>query len=94
MDFLEDGWPPHMFSDQLLLTEEEMQHAVDYITASREAFEVEYKEVVEQAEEEERYGLARQQEIEKKISERQGPPPNLSPEQAAAWSRLMYLRSN
>lgn len=92
MDFLEDGWPPHLLSDQLRLTDEEMQHAVNYIAANREAFEAEYKEVVQQAEERERYWRARQQEIEKKIAERQGPPPNLSPEQAAAWSRLMFLR--
>lgn len=92
MDFLKDGWPPHLLRDQLLLTEEEMQYVVDYIAANRESFEAEYEEVVKQAAERERYWRARQEALQKRLDERPGPPPNLSPEQAAAWSRLAALR--
>jgi uncharacterized protein (DUF433 family) len=92
MDFLKDGWPPHLVRDQLLLTEEEMQNVLDYIAANRESFEAEYEEVVQHAAERERYWRARQEALQKRLDERPGPPPNLSPEQAAAWSRLAALR--
>lgn len=92
MDFLKAGWPPHLLRDQLLLTAEEMQHVLDYLAAHREEFEAEYAEVVRQAKEEEQYWRARQEALQKKLAERPGPPPNLSPEQAAAWSRLAALR--
>jgi hypothetical protein len=92
MDFLKDGWPPHLLRDQLLLTEEQMQNVVDYIDANREAFEAEYEEVLRQAKEEEQYWRARQEALQKRLAERPGPPPNLSPEQAVAWARLSALR--
>lgn len=92
MDFLKEGWPPHLLRDQLLLTGEEMQNAVNYIEANREAFEAEYEEVVQHAKEEEAYWRARQEDLQKRLAERPGPPPNLSPEQAVAWARLMALR--
>ena len=91
-DFLNDGWPPHLVQDQLLLTEEEMQNVLDYIAANRESFEAEYADVVRQAAERERYWRARQEALQKRLDERSGPPPNLSPEQAAAWARLAALR--
>src|SRR6185369_14411263 len=91
-DFLNDGWPPHLVQDQLLLTEEEMQNVLDYIATNRESFETEYAEVVQQAAERERYWRARQEALQKRLDERPGPPPNLSPEQAAAWARLAALR--
>lgn len=92
MDFLKDGWPPHLLRDQLLLTDEEMQNVVDYIAANRESFEAEYAEVVQHAEEEERYWRARQEVLQRHLDQRTGPPPNLSPEQAAAWARLAARR--
>lgn len=92
MDFLKDGWPPHLLRDQLLLTEEEMQNVVDYIAANRESFEAEYAEVVQHAAEEERYWRARQEALERRLDQRTEPPPNLSPEQAAAWARLAARR--
>lgn len=91
-DFLNDGWPPHLVQDQLLLSEEEMQNVLDYIAANRDSFEAEYAEVVQQAAERERYWRARQEALQKRLDERSGPPPNLSPEQAAAWARLAALR--
>jgi uncharacterized protein (DUF433 family) len=91
-DFLNDGWPPHLVRDQLLLTEEEMQNVLDYIAANRESFQTEYADVVQQAAERERYWRARQEALQKRLDERSGPPPNLSPEQAAAWARLAALR--
>lgn len=91
-DFLNDGWPPHLVRDQLLLTEEEMQNVLDYIAANRESFQTEYAEVVQQAAERERYWRARQEALQKRLDERSGPPANLSPEQAAAWARLAALR--
>jgi hypothetical protein len=91
-DFLNDGWPPHLVQDQLLLTEEEMQNVLDYIAANRDSFEAEYAEVVQQAAKRERYWRARQEALQKRLDERSGPPPNLSPEQAAAWARLAALR--
>jgi uncharacterized protein (DUF433 family) len=92
MDFLKDGWPPHLLRDQLLLTEEEMQNVLDYLATNRERFEAEYTEVVRQAKEEEQYWRARQEALQQRLDERVGPPPNLSPEQAAAWARLAALR--
>jgi uncharacterized protein (DUF433 family) len=92
MDFLREGWPPHLLRDQLLLTEEEMQNAVNYIEANREAFEAEYEEVVQHAKEEEVYWRARQEDLQTRLAERPGPPPNLSPEQAVAWARLIAIR--
>lgn len=92
MDFLREGWPPHLLRDQLLLTEEEMQNVLDYLATNRERFEAEYTEVVRQAKEEELYWRARQEALQKRLDERVGPPPNLSPEQAAAWARLAALR--
>jgi len=47
---------------------------------------------VRQCAERERYWRARQEELQKRLAERPGPPPNLSPEQAAAWARLAALR--
>lgn len=91
-DFLNDGWPPHLVQDQLLLTEEEMQNVLDYIAMNRESFEAEYADVVRQAAERERYWRARQEALQKRLDERSGPPPNLSPEQAAAWARLAASR--
>lgn len=92
MDFLKEGWPPHLLRDQLLLTEEEMQNAINYIEANREAFEAEYKEVVQHASEEESYWRARQAELEKRLAARPGPLPNLSPEQTAVWAGLLARR--
>jgi uncharacterized protein (DUF433 family) len=92
MDFLKEGWPPHLLRDQLLLTEEEMQNVLDYLATNRETFEAEYTEVVRQATEEELYWRARQETLQKRLDERVGPPPNLSPEQAVAWARLAALR--
>ena len=92
MDFLKAGWPPHLLRDHLLLTEAEMQNVLDYIDANCQAFEAEYEKVVRQAKEEEQYWRARQEALQKRLAERPGPPPNLSPEQAAAWARLATLR--
>src|SRR5215831_13425419 len=87
-DFLNDEWPPHLIADQLLLTQEQMQYVLDYIAADRESFEAEYAEVVRQANDDEQYWRARQAALQERLDQRPGPPPNLSPEQAAAWSRL------
>lgn len=92
MDFLKDGWPPHLLRDQLLLTEEEMQDAVNYIEANRETFEAEYAEVVRHCAERERYYRARQDALQKQLDERPGPPPELSPKHAEAWLKLRALR--
>jgi hypothetical protein len=92
MDFLKEGWPPHLLRDQLLLTEEQMQNVIDYIAANGEAFEAEYAKVVQHCAERERYWRARQEALQKRLAERPGPPPNLSPEQTAAWARLAALR--
>jgi uncharacterized protein (DUF433 family) len=92
MDFLKAGWPPHLLRDQLLLTEEQMQNVLDYIATNRETFEAEYAKVVQQCAERERYWRGRQEALQKRLAERLGPPPNLSPEQAAAWARLAALR--
>lgn len=92
MDFLKDGWPPHLVRDQLRLTEDEMQNVLDYVAANRESVEAEYEEVVRQANEDERYWRARQEALQSRLDKRDGPPPNLSPEQAAAWARLAALK--
>ena len=91
-DFLNDGWPPHLVRDQLLLTEEEMQNVLDYIAINRESFEAEYADVVRHANEEELYWRARQEALQRRLDQRSGPPPNLSPDQAAAWARLAARR--
>ncbi|MDX2032946.1 MAG: DUF433 domain-containing protein [Blastocatellia bacterium] len=92
MDFLREGWPPHLLRQQLQLTEDEVENALRYFDANREAFEAEYKDIVRQAKERELSWRARQAEVESRIENRTGPPPGLSPEQTAAWARLKARR--
>jgi uncharacterized protein (DUF433 family) len=73
MDFLQEGWPPHLLRQQLQLTEEEVENALRYFDANREAFETEYEDIVRQAKEREESWRARQAEVESRIETRTGP---------------------
>lgn len=51
LDYLHDGWPPHLIRDWLNLTDEQLRVALDYIAAHRDEVEAEYRQVLASAEE-------------------------------------------
>lgn len=83
MDYLRDGWPPHLLRHQLLLTEEQMNKVMDYLHSNADSFEAEYDEVVKRCAERESYWRNRQKQITREPDKR-----NFTPEQAAAWAKL------
>lgn len=89
MDYLKAGWPPHLLRHQLLLSEEEMSHVVNYIEQHEAEFEAEYQDVVRKAAEREQYWREREQQRRLKTKPKER---DLTPEQAAAWARLQALR--
>ena len=55
MDHLKDDWPPHLVRDWFDLTDEQMQDILEYIETHHDEVEAEYKQVLEEAAENERY---------------------------------------
>ena len=55
MDYVKAGWPPKLIQDDLGLTNEQLEAALDYIAEHDTEFEAEYAEVVREAEENRRY---------------------------------------
>lgn len=62
MDHLRAEWPPHLIRDWFNLTDEQMQAVLCYIEANREEVETEYQQVLQEAEENERYWRAHSRE--------------------------------
>jgi uncharacterized protein (DUF433 family) len=55
MDHLKADWPPHLIRDWFNLTDEQMADVLDYIEDHHEEVEAEYQQVIQEAEETERY---------------------------------------
>jgi len=88
MDYLKTGWPPHLLRQQLLLSEEEINHVMNYLDTHGAEFEAEYQEVVRKAAEREQYWRERER-------QRQPNPrtQNLTPREALALARLEALKN-
>jgi uncharacterized protein (DUF433 family) len=72
LDYLHAGWPPHLIRGEFNLTEQQMTDVMEYIVAHRNEVETEYQEVVQQAEESQRYWETRNRERLTQIA--QSPP--------------------
>jgi hypothetical protein len=68
MDYLKEGWPPHLVRDEFNLTEQQISEVMDYIEKHRDEVEQEYQEVLRQAEENRQYWEARNKERLAKIA--------------------------
>ncbi len=68
MDYIKDGWPPHLIRDWLNLTDKQIQDVMRYIEIHREEVESEYQAVLKYAEETERYWRERNREHLAKIA--------------------------
>jgi uncharacterized protein (DUF433 family) len=55
LDYLHDGWPPHLIRDWLDLTDEEVRVALEYIAAHQDEVEAEYRQVLAAADDSRRY---------------------------------------
>ena len=55
IDYLHDGWPPHLIRDEFNLTDAQLADVIAYIEAHRDDVEAEYQLVLRQAEEERHY---------------------------------------
>ena len=74
--------------ENFLLTERQVNEVLAYIAAHREAVEEEYREVLRQAEELERYYAERNREVLARVA---ALPPK--PEHAAIWAKLAESRA-
>ncbi len=87
LDYLHDDWPHDEIRKWLNLTEAQLQAALDYIEAHREAVEAEYEEVVRQDEEQRLYWEERLREHLASL-----PPTPVSPEKGAFYKKLAEQR--
>jgi uncharacterized protein (DUF433 family) len=55
LEHLKADWPPHLIRDWFDLTEQQMQDILDYVDAHCEEVEAEYRQVLQEAAETERY---------------------------------------
>lgn len=62
MDYVTAGWPPKLIRDYLNLTDRQISDVITYIAEHRAEVEAEYRQVLEEAEEERRYWEAYNQE--------------------------------
>lgn len=62
MDYVTEGWPPKLIRDWMDLTDEQIAGVMQYIAEHRAEVEAEYRQVLEQAEEERRYWEERNRE--------------------------------
>ena len=91
MDYLKAGWPPKLIQDDLGLTDEQLEAALDYIAEHQTEFEAEYAEVVRQAEENRRYWEEKAREREALIAQL---PPRTSYPEARAKLEAMRAKRN
>jgi uncharacterized protein (DUF433 family) len=68
MDYLQDGWPPHLIRDEFNLTAKQMADVMEYIEAHRAEVEQEYQAVLQHAEENRQYGEARNLQRQEQIA--------------------------
>jgi len=62
LDYVHDGWPPHLIAAWLNLSSDQIQAALAYIEAHRAEVEAQYQQVLRQAEENRAYWEARNRE--------------------------------
>ncbi len=62
MDYLAADWPPHLIRHWLNLTEQQMADVLQYIDTHRAELEMEYQQVLQQAEDIRQYWDARNRE--------------------------------
>src|SRR5437762_2172674 len=62
LDYLHEGWPPHLIRDEFNLTDTQISEVMEYIETHREEVETEYQIVLQQAEENRQYWEARNRE--------------------------------
>lgn len=55
MDYRQAGWPPHLIQQWLSLTDKQIADAMDYIENHKDAVEAEYRQVLQEADENRRY---------------------------------------
>lgn len=68
MDYLKEGWPPHLIRDEFNLTDQQISAVLEYIEKHRDEVEKEYQEVLRQAEENRQYWEAKNKERLAKIA--------------------------
>lgn len=83
MDFYTQGYPRHAIRDRLLLTDAQIDAALKYIHKHYAAVEVEYQQILQDAEENRRYWDER---LREHLAHT--PEPVLSPEQAALRAKF------
>lgn len=88
MDYLRVGYPPHLIADRFRLSERQVRGALDYIAAHPEEVEREYREVLDEAEDQRRYWEERNRERLAQIAA--APPP---PEQRELRARIAALKA-
>lgn len=67
LDYVHDGWPPHLIAAWLNLSPDQIQAALAYIETHRAEVEAQYQQVLRQAEENRTYWEARNRERLKQI---------------------------
>lgn len=87
MDYLKDGWPPHLVQQVFELSDAQMQAVLDYIDEHREEVEAEYQEVIEEADERRRYWEGRNRGLLEEIRTL-----SLDPEKARVRDKVQALR--
>lgn len=83
MAHLKNEWPPHLIQDWFNLSERQIEGALAYIEANREEVEAEYRQVLQEAAETERYWRERNQEHLATVA---ALPPK--PGQEEIWAKL------
>ena len=68
MDYLQDGWPPHLIRDEFNLTDKQMADIMEYIASHRDEVEQEYQAVLQHAEENRQYWEARNRQRREQIA--------------------------
>lgn len=83
MDHLKTGWSAERIRDWYKLSQEQIQDALDYLDANRDAFEAEYEKRLRNAEIVEEYWRAYNQTHLEKVSQLPAPPGR-----EAVWTKL------
>jgi uncharacterized protein (DUF433 family) len=83
MDFITAGYPLKFIRDQFDLTDEQFEAAMSYIEANRAEVEAEYRNLLQETEENRKYWEERNREFFARIAKMPAPPG-----MEAAWEKL------
>ena len=89
MDYLQDGWPPHLIRDEFNLTDKQMADIMEYIASHRDEVEQEYHAVLQHAEENRRYWEERHRKRREQIART---PPKPGQEKIRAKIQAVKVR--